>query len=131
MQQQKSLVLILARDLADKLASAMFVVDHEGKLVYFNEPAERILGRSFADVGPVAMQEWANAFGPVLVEGRALTLEELPLIVALRERQPVHKQLTVTTASGEVRQIAATAFPLFARTDEFEGAAAVFWELEG
>jgi PAS domain-containing protein len=130
MQQQKSLVLILARDLADKLASAMFVVDAEGTLVYFNEPAERILGRSFADVGPAAMQEWASAFGPLTVEGRPLTLDELPLTVALRERQPVHKQLAVTTPSGEVRQIAATAFPLFARTDEFEGAAAVFWELE-
>jgi PAS domain S-box-containing protein len=130
MQQQKSLVLILARDLADKLASAMFVVDHEGTLVYFNEPAERILGRSFADVGPAAMQDWAIAFGPLTVEGRPLTLDELPLTVALRERQPVHKQLAVTTPSGEVRQIAATAFPLFARTDEFEGAAAVFWELD-
>ncbi len=130
MQEQKSLVLILARDLADKLASAMFVVDHEGRLVYFNEPAERMLGRSFADVGPVPMDVWANAFGPITVEGgRVLTLEELPLIVALHERKPVHKQLAVTTPSGEVRQIAATAFPLFARTDEFEGAAAVFWEL--
>src|SRR5207237_8194626 len=105
MQQQKGLVVSRARDLADKLASAMSVVDREGKLVYFNEPAERILGRSFADVGPVAMQEWANAFGPVLVEGRALTLEELPLIVALRERQPVHKQLTVTTARSEERRV--------------------------
>lgn len=130
MQQQKSLVLILARDLADKLASAMFVVDHEGTLVYFNEPAGRMLGRTFADVGPVSMQEWAKAFGPITVEGgRVLTLEELPLVVALHKRQPVHKQLAVTTADGEVHQIAATAFPLFARTDEFEGAAAVFWEL--
>src|SRR5262249_8036490 len=95
----------------------------------FNEPAERMLGRTFSDVGPVPMDVWANAFGPIMVEGRALTLEELPLIVALHKRQPVHRQLAVTTADGEVHQIAATAFPLFARTDEFEGAAAVFWEL--
>src|SRR5262249_23516543 len=115
MQEQKSLVLILARDLADKLASAMFVVDDEGRLGYFNEPAERRLGRSFSDVGPVPMDVWANAFGPITVEGgRVLTLEELPLIIALHERKPVHKQLAVTTPDGEVHQIAATAFPLFA-----------------
>jgi len=129
MQEQKSLVLILARDLADKLASAMFVVDREGSLVYFNEPAEGILGRSFADLGPMRMHEWATAFGPIEVDGRPLQLEDLPLVMALRNRQPLHRQLRIKRLDGEFRDIASTAFPLFTRTDEFEGAAAVFWEL--
>ena len=49
--QQRNLVLILARDLADKLASAVFVVDADGRIVYFNQHAEEILGRTFADIG--------------------------------------------------------------------------------
>jgi len=48
--QPRNLVLILARDLAEKLATAMFLVDHEGTLVFFNETAEQILGRTFADI---------------------------------------------------------------------------------
>ena len=41
--QQRSLVLILARELADNSATPMFVVDPEGNLVFFNEPAEHVL----------------------------------------------------------------------------------------
>ena len=126
--QQKSLVLILARDLAEKLASAMFVVDHEGTLVYFNEPAERILGKAFSDVGPLPLDEWPRAFSAQLAN-QGLTLETLPLFVALRDREPTHRELTITGVDGSPRTIAATAFPLFARTDEFVGAASIFWEV--
>jgi PAS domain-containing protein len=125
---QKSLVLILARDLAEKLASAMFVVDHEGTLVYFNEPAERILGKTFSDVGPVPLDEWPRAFSAQLAN-QGLTLENLPLFVALRDREPTHREFTITGVDGRPLSIAATAFPLFARTDEFVGAASIFWEV--
>jgi PAS domain-containing protein len=127
--QQRSLVLILARDLADKLASAMFVVDKEGTLVFFNERAEQILGRSFSDMGPMRLEEWAAAFAPVGLDGRKLSPDELALVVALREGRPSHHQLKVRGLDDEVRHIAVTALPLFARTDEFAGAAAFFWEV--
>ncbi len=128
--QQKSLVLILARDLAEKLASAMFVVDHEGTLVYFNEPAERILGKAFSDVGPLPLAEWPRAVTSQLAS-EGLTLENLPLFVALRDREPSHREFNITTVDGSPLSIAATAFPLFARTDEFVGAASIFWEVPG
>ena len=126
--QQKSLVLILARDLAEKLASAMLVVDHEGTLVYFNEPAERILGKTFSDVGPLPLDKWPRAFSSQFA-GEGLTLESLPLFIALRDREPSHREFNITTADGSYLSIAATAFPLFARTDEFVGAASIFWEV--
>ena len=47
----KSLILILAREFASKLATATFISDAAGRLVYYNEPAERILGRTFAEAG--------------------------------------------------------------------------------
>ena len=128
--QQRSLVLILARDLADKLATAMFVVDHEGTLVFFNEMAGQILGKTFSDVGPLRLKQWTDAFSPVGLDGKRLSTEELALVVAYRERRPSHHELKIRGLDDEERHLAVTALPLFARTDEFVGAAAIFWEVQ-
>ena len=126
--KQRNLVLILARDLADKLASAVFVTDDEGELVYFNEAAGEILGRPFADVGTMPMDQWARAFRPSSQEGRELSFEELPIWIALKEHRPTHGDMRIEGMDGEMRDIAVTALPLFARSKEFVGACAVFWE---
>jgi PAS domain-containing protein len=127
----KNLVLILARGLADELASAMFVVDADGTLVYFNEGAEAILGRSFAEIGAMKMEEWAATFPTHDFDGRPLPLEELPLVWAINKQAPAHKRLRVRGGDEKVRDIAVTAFPLFARREEFVGAVAIFWEHPG
>jgi PAS domain-containing protein len=127
--QPRSLVLILARDLAEKLATAMFVVDHEGTLVFFNEMAEQILGRTFSDVGPLRLEDWTEAFSPVGPDGKRLSADELALVIAYRERRPSHHELKIKGLDNQERQLAVTALPLFARTNEFVGAAAVFWEV--
>jgi PAS domain S-box-containing protein len=126
--QQQNLVLILTRELADKLATAMFVVDHDGRLVYFNERASEILGTTFAEAGRMSLDEWGNAFTPAEVDGKQLSPEDLPLVMALRSRRPAHRTLRITGRDGTDRHLAVTAFPLFAREDEFVGAAAIFWE---
>lgn len=128
MVRQHDLVLILARDLADKLASAVFVVDREGTLVYFNEAAGEILGRSFGEVGHMSQEEWSRAFTPVDFEGHEIHPRDLPLAVALRERRPVHRSFRIHGLDGGARDMACTALPLFARRGELVGAAAIFWE---
>jgi PAS domain-containing protein len=125
---QKDIVLILARDLAEHLASAMFVVDGEGTLVYFNEAAAEMLGRSFAEVGEIPLAEWSRAFEPQDFDGRPLAPDDLPLVVAVREHHPAHRTFRIQGADGASRDLAVTAIPLFARREEFVGASAVFWE---
>jgi PAS domain S-box-containing protein len=126
--QQRNLVLILVRDLADKLASAVFVVDEEGTLVYFNEAAAEILGKSFGEVGMLSEAEWSKAFVPMELDGRELAPEQLPLVVARQQRRPSHRAFMIRNMEGQELAIAVTAIPLFARKDEFVGAAAIFWE---
>lgn len=128
---QKSIVLILARELASKLATAMFVVDPDGTLVYFNEPAEQVLGRTFAEAGELSRDEWSKSFEPVDLDGSPVPPAELPLSVALVEREPAHRRFRITAYDGKQRVISVTAFPLFAREREFVGAVAVFWEEPG
>ncbi len=126
--KQRNLVLILARDLADKLASAVFVIDEDGALAYFNEAAGEILGRSFAEVGSMPMDQWVDAFRPKQATGEELPVEEIPIVMALRERKPVHRQLQIESLDGGRRNLSVTALPLFARSQDFVGACAIFWE---
>lgn len=126
---EHSLVLILARGLASSIATPTFLVDPEGTLVYFNEPAEALLGQSYAEAGEMALQDWATAFSPRDREtGDHLQPESLPLAVALANRKPAHRGLRILGRDGVERDIAVTAFPLWARTEEFAGAVAIFWE---
>lgn len=125
---QRNLVLILARDLADKLASAVFLVDDQGTVVYFNERAAEILGRTYAESGSMRLEEWSKAFSPEDFGGRELPPEDLPLVVALRDHQPAHRAFRIRSMDGTPRDIAVTALPFFARKGEFVGAAAIFWE---
>jgi PAS domain-containing protein len=125
---QKDLVLILTRDLADKLASAAFVVDGEGTLVYFNERCGEILGRTFAELGEMKMEEWSAKFSPKTLEGQPMQTEDLALVRAIIDHVPAHEKIRITSADGTSRAIAVTALPLFARLDEYVGAVAVFWE---
>jgi PAS domain-containing protein len=128
---QQNLVLILARELADKLASAMFVVDGDGRLAYFNERAADILGEPFSEVGRIPMEDWSTAFKPTSLEGEPLDPESTPLVSAVLNREPAHMTLRVVARDGTPRNLAVTAFPLFAHEDELVGAAAIFWELPG
>ena len=61
-RRPKNLVLILAREFASKLATPTFVNDAEGTLVYYNEPAEGVLGRSFAEAGEMPVDQWSSLF---------------------------------------------------------------------
>ena len=125
---QRELVLILARDLTSRLATPAFVVDEEGTLAYFNEAAEPVLGRSYAEAGELRAGEWASEWDPRDAEGNQLPLEDLPLGVAFREGRPAHLPMTITGGDGVVRDIEVTAFPLCAQEDVVLGAIAVFWE---
>jgi PAS domain S-box-containing protein len=127
--EEHSLVLILARGLASSIATPMFLVDPEGTLVYYNEAAEQILGQTYAEAGPMSPEEWGTAFSPEDPDtGDKLDPHGLPLTRALAEQNPAHRRLAIMGMDGERRLINVTALPLFARTDEFVGAVAIFWQ---
>jgi PAS domain-containing protein len=126
--QPKNVVLILAREFATRLATPMFIADAEGNLVFFNEPAEEVLGRSFGEAGEISADEWGSLFQVEDMEGRPLPLEENPGGVALLERRPAHARLRITGLDGTPRSLFVTAFPLFGRADELLGVVSVFWE---
>jgi PAS domain-containing protein len=127
----KHLALILARELATQLATATFVTDVDGELVFYNEAAEDILGRTFAEAGEISASEWSSLYQIEDLEGAPLPLERNPGWIALRDRRPAHEQLRIIGLDGVRRQISATAMPLFSHPDEVVGMVAFFWEGDG
>lgn len=127
----KSLALILARDLAENLATPLFVADASGTMVFYNEPAEAVLGRRFAETGELPVAEWSQIWVPRDEDGAAVTLTETPIGIALSERRPAHRRLRLTGLDGVEHLIEVSAFPLFSSATEFSGAIAVFWEEPG
>jgi PAS domain-containing protein len=127
-RRQKNLVLILAREFASQLATATFVIDEKGKLVFYNEPAEAILGQTFAEVGEVWADQWTDLFEVEDLDGNPVPLEKMPGGIAFFERKPTHGDIRITGLDGVKRVISVTAFPLLARNDELVGVVTIFWE---
>lgn len=126
-RRPKHLVLILAREFASNLATPTLIADADGTLVYYNEAAEEIVGRSFSEVGEVPVDEWTTSFEPRTRDAVPLAPEQRPVRKALNERRPAHMQFVATAADGAEREVAVTAFPLFAHADEFVGIVGIFW----
>jgi PAS domain-containing protein len=126
----KSLVLLLAREFAAILATPIYITDSESTLVYFNEPAERIGGRPFAEAREMSIRQWAELLRLRSVDGMSLPLKETPGGIAFIERRPAHAPLRLTGLDGAERVISTTAFPLSGPDEEFHGIMVIFWEHE-
>jgi PAS domain-containing protein len=127
--RQRHLVLILARNFASRLATPVWLVDADGAVIYFNEAAEAVVGRRFVEGTGLRAGEWTRMIAPVDERGEDISLEDLPLTVAIREGRPDHAILVIRSLDGVHRRIAVTAFPLFAHPGESVGAIAIFWEM--
>jgi len=125
----KEIEVILTRHLASYLAMPMFIVDPVGNLVFYNEPAEGILGRRFEETGEMPASEWSTVFTPRDEAGAPLPPETLPLMIALNERRPAYRTFWISGLDGVPRHLEVTAIPLVGQSDRFLGAVAIFWEV--
>src|SRR3954453_16778495 len=97
---QRDIGLILMRQLADGLALPVWLADENGDLLFFNEPAERLLAPRFDDVGNLSLHEARRILSFRDPDGYALSIEQTPLVVALREGRPVHRRGWVVGPRG-------------------------------
>jgi PAS domain-containing protein len=126
---QKEIEVILTRQLAGYLAMPIFIVDPQGTLAFYNEPAEMILGLRFDETGEMPLAEWATVFTPIDQSGTPLPPQDLPLTIALNERHSTHGDFYIRGLDLVLRHIEVTAFPLIGQADRNLGAVALFWEV--
>ena len=124
----KSLPLILARELASNLATPMFLLNQDGVLVYFNDAAEQIIGKPFAEVGAVDAMEFSAIFRLSQDDGTPISRGLSPTGIAFLQRRPSHQALLATGLDGVRRAVQATAYPLLGAGDALHGVVTVFWE---
>jgi PAS domain-containing protein len=124
------LEIILMRELAGHLSTPIFVIDSEGDLLFYNEPAEALLGSRFDETGTMPFAEWTTTFHPTNGRGTPIPPDQLPLAIALHEHRPAQGDMWILGLDGERRRLTVTAFPLKGQWREHLGAAAIFWEKE-
>lgn len=122
----RPLQLILARNLLSSLSTPAFLVDVEGNVLFFNDPAGAMLGRRYEETGKMLAGEWTATFGPFDDDGRPIAFKDLPLTAALRGNRPAHAGFRIRSASGIEHEIEASALPIVGDSG-FHGAMVVFW----
>lgn len=119
--------IILSRQWSDYLSIPVFITDPEGKLIYYNEPAEEILGRRFEETGEMPVSDWGSAFKPSDGKGNPLSPGDLPLVRTLTTRKPATGSFTIHSLDGKTHDISVVSFPIVGMSDGFLGAIAIFW----
>ena len=127
---QQAVELILMRQLASYLAMPIMLFDPDGNTLFYNEPAEAILGRRFDETGEIPLEDWYREFELTDEGGTALPLEARPLVIALQKLQAAHSSLWIGSRDHGRRRIEATAFPLIGQGGRHLGAVVIFWEAQ-
>lgn len=125
---QEPIELILIKHWASYTALPIFIVDTDGNLVYYNQSAETILGRSFDEAGEINAAELEQVFVTQDLDGSPLRNEELPLVQSLLGGVPAHRTIRIRALDGSWRTIDVTALPIIGQGERNVGAFAVFWE---
>jgi PAS domain-containing protein len=122
--------MILMRQLAAYLAMPIMLFDPEGTVLFYNEPAEGILGRRFDETGEMSLEEWYEIHELTAEDGSPLPLDERPLVIALQHLQPSHRVVWWRRPDGRRRKVEVTAFPLEGQGRRHLGAVIIFWEAQ-
>ena len=122
--------IILTRQLAGYLSVPLFLVDPKGNLLFYNEPAEAILGQRFEETGGMPAKRWSSAFTPVDDHGRTIPPRDLPLMITIAKQRPAYKRFYIQGLNGARRHIEVGSIPILGLKGDFLGAMALFWEIE-
>ena len=123
----REIEVILNRQLADCLSVPVFIVDPAGTLLFYNEPAEQILGKRYEDTGEMPVRKWSTMFEPFDDAGNSIPPEELPLVKTLSTQYPAHGSFWIKNLKGETFNLSVTSYPIIGRSNKFSGAVAIFW----
>ena len=125
---QTSREVVLMRQLASYLAMPILLVDPAGTLLFYNEPAERLMGRRYKETGVMPLAKWTRLFRLTTEDGSPLALGARPLIIALQQHRAVHGAFWIQGRDGIAQRIEATAFPLEGQGMRQLGPVAIFWQ---
>ena len=114
------------RAVTDNMGEAMYALDSEGRLTYFNQAAENLLGWSLQEVQGELMHPLVHS---CRVDGSPLSAQDCPILHARRDGELVRIVDDVfIRRDGTALPVAYTAAP-FATEDGVEGCVVVFEDI--
>ena len=116
----------MLRQWASYIAVPTWITDHEGHLLYFNEPVEPIIGVRLDEAGDMVAGELVESFDICDPDGKPLENYERPLIIALDKQMPAYRRIGIRV-DGSQRLLDVTAIPLVNTDDRQVGAMATLW----
>ena len=129
MSVPKAIQIILARQLASCIATPVMLMDAEGTLIYYNEPAEDLINQRFEETGEIPAREWVNLVEVLDEERNPLAPEDRPMTAALSLRMPVSRTIWARGNNSEWRHMSVTAFPLVGEGGQLLGAMNIVCEV--
>jgi PAS domain S-box-containing protein len=122
------LELILARNLLSSLSTPGTLLGEDGRMLFFNEAAGAVLGRSFEEVTGMSAEEWLTEFGLLDPDGQQLPYPLTASALAMRDGRPHHTEYILRRHTGELTRVAASAIPVGEGGQR--GAIVLFWVLD-
>jgi PAS domain-containing protein len=120
--------MILLKQWASLMAVPVWISDAGGRLIYYNEQAEGILGLRFEDSGELDADRVAEIFVISDLDGTPLPDDQIPLLVALTKQVSMHRRLRFLRADKQWLEIAVTAIPIIGEGKRHLGAMVTMWE---
>jgi PAS domain-containing protein len=129
MPTSKPIQLILARQLASSMATAIMLFDAQGNLIFYNEPTEAILNTRFDETGEIGVDEVLRIVAATDEERRPLSRDERPGWVARLEGRPITRTVWLSCNGGPWLRLQATAIPIIGEQGEVHGVMQFFWQV--
>ena len=129
MSASKPIQLILSRQLASCMATAIMLFDAEGNLVFYNEPAEPLLNTRFDETGEIKVDDLLRVVNVADENRQPLRPEARPGRIARLERRPITRTILMSCNDSAWRRVQATAVPIIGERDELHGVMQFFWEV--
>jgi PAS domain S-box-containing protein len=120
--------IVLLRQWASYIAVPIWITDNEGRLLYFNESVESIIGLRFEEVDELPADDLADRLSMSEVDGTPISHYDRPLIIALTKQMPAHRRIGLRNADQSMRELEVTAIPILSTGDRHLGAMATIWD---
>jgi len=120
--------IVLLRQWASYIAAPTWITDSEGRLLYYNESLEPIIGLRFEEAGELPAEDLADRFAMTEVDGTPISNHDRPLIIALTKQMPAHRRIGLRNSDQTMRELEVTAIPILSTGDRHLGAMATIWD---
>ena len=110
-RSQKPLEFILARNLLTSISTPGFLLDSDAALVFYNEAAAALLGRTFEEAGRMDAEQWTTAFGLFADDGEPIAVDGLATTEAIRAGVRPDASFTIRSANGSRHSIEVKRIP--------------------